>query len=173
MQADPRPKVLLMVAVVLAALAVPAALLSYGGWRMWQERRASQAAESAHNEALRAALERAANVVMPVPQLTEAVVFIECPINRFEEELQRVVRLARGVGGSASSWNDGQQVRIVVNVPSSAADIFRDSVTRGVLSISAAGDKSAMEVVQVVLRPAPEAKADKPDKPAKAAKKKP
>jgi hypothetical protein len=65
---------------------------------------------------------------------------VECRTTDLEAELQRVVRLAGGLGGSASSWNDGKSVRIVANVPRTAEALFRESVSRGVYDLKSAGD---------------------------------
>lgn len=156
-------RVLIVTAVVLAALALPLALAAAGGWSIWKDWRARKDMESAHREALQAALERAADVAMPVPSLTGDEVIRDIPMADFERELQRVVRLAKGVGGSAASWNDGESVRIVANVPQSAEGLFRDSLERGVFDIAAAGESKMLTVVQIVLRPA-EPPAESPGK---------
>ena len=153
MDAAGRRKTLVMVAVVAAALAVPLALLAGGAWGMWKDYRARSAMQTAYNEALRDAAERAADVVMPVPTLTDDVILLDVPADKFEPELQRIVRLAHGIGGSAASWNDGETVRIIANVPITAAELFRDAVNSNVLSMTAAGDSGMKTVVQIVLRP--------------------
>ncbi|MFZ4484116.1 MAG: hypothetical protein ACOYOL_09080 [Chthoniobacterales bacterium] len=143
-----------MMLAVGVALILPVALVVAGFTVMFRASRpAPPSPDPAQTEALRAAIERAANVVMPVPTLTDEVVALDCPAESFEKEVQRVVRLARGVGGSASSWNDGQTVRLVVNVPASVAEVFREAVRRGVYDIAAAGEEKTMKVIQVVLRP--------------------
>jgi hypothetical protein len=78
---------------------------------------------------------------------------VECRTADLEAELQRVVRLAGGLGGSASSWNDGKSVRIVANVPRTAETLFRESVGRGVYDLNSAGDSGPMTVVEVLLQP--------------------
>lgn len=145
---------LVMAAVVAAALAVPIGLLSAGAWSMWQDYRERRNMQAAYSEALRESAERAADMVMPVPTLTEDVVELTVPADKFEPEVQRVVRLAHGIGGSAASWNDGQSVRIVANVPATAAELFRDAVRSNVVSMTAAGDSQTKTVVQVLLKPA-------------------
>ncbi len=166
-------KRLLTVGVVLLALVLPVALAAFGGWSLWKERKARQAAQVEFNEAMRQSLERAAEVVLPVPTLGEGALVVEYPTDKFEAELQRVVRLAKGVGGTASSWNDGETVRIVANVPRSAETMFRESVERGVYDLKAAGDTGAMTVVEVLLRPVDPKPAVKPKaKPKPKAKKK-
>ncbi len=143
-----------MLVAVGAALILPVALATVGFWAMWSARTpAPPPADPAQNEALRASIERAANVVMPVPTLTDEVLALDCPAENFEKEVQRVVRLATGVGGSASSWNDGRTVRLIANVPASVAEVFRESVQRGVYDIAAAGEQKSMKIIQVVLRP--------------------
>jgi hypothetical protein len=148
-----RKKLLIVTAVVMAALALPLALAATGGWSMWKDWRDRKEMESAHRDAMQAALERAADVAMPVPRLTGEEVYRDIPVAEFEQELQRIVRLANGVGGSSASWNDGKSVRIVANVPQTAEDLFRQSLERGVYDIAAAGESKLMTVVQVVLRP--------------------
>lgn len=141
-----------MILIVVAALVLPLALAAVGLWTWW---RASQqpAVDPAMAEALQASLERAADVVMPAPTLGAEALVVEPPADQVEEELQRVVRLARGVGGSASSWNDGQTIRIIASVPVSAEDLFRDAVTRGVYDLKTAGDTRAVTMVEVLIRP--------------------
>jgi hypothetical protein len=126
MTSEDSRKSIVMMAVVAAALLLPAAMVT---------------------------VERAADVVMPVPTLSGDVVELDCPPGAFEKELQRVVRLARGVGGTASAWNDGASVRITANVPPPAEKLFRESVSRGVYDIAAAGEAKPGAIVQVVLRP--------------------
>ena len=120
---------------------------------MWQDYRDKSEMQTAYSEALRESLERAADVAMPVPTLTDDVITLEVPSDKFEPELQRVVRLAHGIGGSASSWNDGETVRIVASVPATSADVFRQAVQSNVLSMAAAGESDTMTVVQILLRP--------------------
>ena len=145
---------LVMAVVVAAALAVPIGLLAAGAWGMWKDYRERRTMQAAYSEALREAAERAADTVMPVPTLSEDVIELSVPADKLEPELQRVVRLAHGIGGSAASWNDGQSVRIVANVPATAAEIFRDAVRSSVVSMTAAGDDQSKTVVQVLLKPA-------------------
>jgi hypothetical protein len=148
-----RKKIVRMALIVAAALALPMALAVFGGWRMWQDYRARSELQAAYSEALQESLERAADVVMPVPTLTGEVITREVPAGQFEPELQRVVRLADGVGGSASSWNDGETVRIVASVPATSAELYRQAVEGNVMSMAAAGESETMTVVQILLRP--------------------
>ena len=90
---------------------------------------------------------------MPVPTLTDEAIDLRMPAGSLESELQRVVRLAHGVGGGASSYNDGETVRIVANVPKSSADLFRQAVKGNVLNLTAAGESESMTIIQIVLRP--------------------
>lgn len=150
-QPPDQKKKLLVILVVCAALFVPVALAVVGGWRMWKAR---QAADAEFADALRISLERAANVVLPSPTLSADAVVLNCPEDKFEAELQRVVRLAKGFGGSASSWNNGTSVRIVANIPANSVVLFRDAITRGVYDIAGAGDSGPMAVVEVLLKPA-------------------
>ena len=123
-----------MVAVAVF-LSLPIALAVVGGWGLWKEREARKVQEAEFSDALRQSLERAADVVFPVPTLGADAVKVPCKPQDFEKEVQRVVRLAEGIGGSASSWNDG------------------DSVTRGVYDLNAAGDSGPMTVVEVLIQP--------------------
>jgi hypothetical protein len=147
-----RKKAIALVAVGVF-LSLPIALAVVAGWDIWGEYRDRRAEEAAYNQALREAAERAADVVMPVPSLTDDVITLDVPADKFEPELQRIVRLAHGIGGSAASWNDGETVRIVANVPTTAAELFRDAVNSNVLSMTTAGDSEMKTVVQIVLRP--------------------
>jgi hypothetical protein len=147
-------KLTIIAGVVFAALLLPLGLLVFGVRGMWQERAEQRAAEAQFSEALRQSLEKTADVVLPVPTLGERAMLVELPMEKFEEELQRVLRLAAGVGGTASSWNDGESVRVVANVPSSAEVLFRESVDRGVYDLNAAGESGAMVMVEVLIKPA-------------------
>ena len=121
---------------------------------MWKERAEQRASQAQFSEALRQSLEKTADVVLPAPTLGEGAMVVALPPEKFENELQRVLRLAAGVGGTASSWNDGETVRVVANVPSSAEVLFRESVERGVYDLNAAGESGTMVMVEVLLQPA-------------------
>jgi hypothetical protein len=148
-----RKKIVRMAVIVAAALMLPLALAVIGGRQIWKDYKARSEMETAYSEALRESLERAADVAMPVPTLTEEAITLEVPADKFEPELQRVVRLAHGIGGSASSWNDGETVRIVASVPVSSAELYRQAVESKVMSMTAAGESDSMTVVQILLRP--------------------
>lgn len=153
MTADPTKNRAIMLAIVLTALVLPLALAVVGGRAMWQDRRAKQEAQTQFNEALRQSLERAAETVLPTPTLGTDALVVSCKMEELESELQRVVRLAEGLGGSASSWNDGKTVRVVANVPGSTETLFRESVSRGVYDLNSAGDAGPMSVVEVLIKP--------------------
>ncbi|MBU6280583.1 MAG: hypothetical protein KGN78_15200 [Actinomycetales bacterium] len=153
MTADPTKNRAIMLAIVLTALVLPLALAVVGGRAMWQDRRAKQEAQTQFNEALRQSLERAAETVLPTPTLGADALVVSCKMEELESELQRVVRLAEGLGGSASSWNDGKTVRVVANVPDSTETLFRESVSRGVYDLNSAGDAGPMTVVEVLVKP--------------------
>ena len=142
-----------ILALVLAALVLPVALVIVSGRSMWEQRQARQEAQTEFNQALLQSLERAAETVLPVPTLGDNALVVECRTTDLEAELQRVVRLAGGLAGSASSWNNGKSVRIVANVPRTAETIFRESVSRGVYDLNSAGDSGPMTVVEVLLKP--------------------
>ena len=140
-----------MVAVVLAALALPAALVMLGASKIWQGHDAS-AGSAEMTQALRASAERAADTVMPTPTLGGVdAISVECPREDLDTELGRIVRLASGVGGSASFWKDGATVRVVASVPSSAEGIFRDAVRRGLYDIAMSGASQPSVVVEVLV----------------------
>ena len=146
-----KKKVIALVAVAVF-LSLPIALAIVGGWGLWKDRQARQVEEAEFSEALRQSLERAADTVFPVPSLGADALTVQCAPDDFEAEIQRVVRLAEGIGGSASSWNDGKSVRIIANVPGSAETLFRESVGRGVYDLNAAGDGGPMTVVEVLIK---------------------
>ena len=110
MEPGTRRKMIITAAVVLAAISLPVALLAGGAWSMWKDYRARNAMQAAYSEALRESAERAADVVMPVPTLTDQAIELSVPPGRLESELQRIIRLAHGIGGSAASWNDGRRL---------------------------------------------------------------
>ena len=147
-------KLIIIAAVVFAALLLPLVLLVFGVRGMWKERAEQRASQAQFSEALRLSLEKTADVVLPAPTLGDGAMVVALPLEKFEDELQRVVRLAAGVGGTASSWNDGETVRVVANVPSSAEVLFRESVERGVYDLNAAGESGTMVMVEVLLQPA-------------------
>jgi len=147
-------KLIIIAAVVFAALLLPLGLLVFGVLGIWKERAEQRASQAQFSEALRLSLEKTADVVLPAPTLGEGAMVVALPLEKFEDELQRVVRLAAGVGGTASSWNDGETVRVVANVPSSAEVLFRESVERGVYDLNAAGESGTMVMVEVLLQPA-------------------
>ena len=147
-------KLIIIAAVVFAALLLPLGLLVFGVRGILKERAEQRASQAQFSEALRLSLEKTADVVLPAPTLGEGAMVVALPLEKFEDELQRVVRLAAGVGGTASSWNDGETVRVVANVPSSAEVLFRESVERGVYDLNAAGESGTMVMVEVLLQPA-------------------
>jgi hypothetical protein len=147
-------KLIIIAAVVFAALLLPLGLLVFGVRGILKERAEQRASQAQFSEALRLSLEKTADVVLPAPTLGEGAMVVAVPLEKFEDELQRVVRLAAGVGGTASSWNDGETVRVVANVPSSAEVLFRESVERGVYDLNAAGESGTMVMVEVLLQPA-------------------
>lgn len=149
-EASRRKKLLIAVFAVLVALVLPIGLLIVGGWSMWKERRAEEARFS---ESLQISLERAADTVLPAPTLGADAIVVECPPDDFEPQVQRVVRLARGVGGSASSWNDGESVRLIASVPQSAESLFRQAVERGFYDLVSANETKPMVVIEILITP--------------------
>lgn len=153
MQTQERGKIYLTVLISALALSLPLAVLIVGGVGLWRDHRANQLAQAEFNVALEQSLQRAADTVMPVPNSGLEPLLVECPQADFQSELQRVVRLARGLGGTASSWNDGEQVRILANVPTSAEALFRQAIADGVYDLNSATESKTLVVVEVVLRP--------------------
>lgn len=144
-------KIVLMAAVVLAALALPIALMVVGGDKMWREHTAS-APSAELSDALRASAERAADAVLPTPTLGGEALTIECPPEHFEKETARIIRLARGVGGAASLWKDTGMTRVLANIPASAEEMFREAVRSGTEDIAMAGAPHPATVVDVLVR---------------------
>lgn len=160
MNEDAEKKRTTVMIVVAGALLLPVALAVVGGWAMWMSRAPAASEPSPEQvEQLRAAVERAAETALPLPNfLSSDAVIIECPEADFEKEVQRVVRLATGVGGSASSFNNGASVRIVARVPEGNAPVFRDALERGVYDIAVAGGGKPATIVEVLLKPVGAAK---------------
>ncbi len=149
---------LIAAAVAAVALALPLALAVIGGTKIWQETRSRPQAES-DTSALREAAERAAEAALPVPTLAADAETLECSPDKIEAEVQRVVRLATGVGGVASSWNDGQTIRIIAKVPTDAESIYRDAVKKGLYDMQIAQTTTQTTIVEVLIKPAEEAPA--------------
>lgn len=167
MSIDPANAKTKMLWVVLLALAMPVVLVAGAAWMMFRGEK-QPTPDPARAAAMQSAIERAAETVMPAPSLGSDVLSVACPPEKMEAEVQRVVRLARGVGGSASSWNNGEVVRIIAKIPSGAATLYQEAVTRGYYDAAAAGDGSAKTIVEVVIRPVAAA----PAQPAKTKKSK-
>ncbi|MEI7863881.1 MAG: hypothetical protein WCI38_00815 [Chthoniobacterales bacterium] len=154
MVAAAQKKILVMVGVVMLALALPLALAVFGGLRMWQEHRlAQQQIPPELSRALHEAAERAADAVLPAPTLGAGAMIVECAPEAIEKEVQRIVRLADGVGGAASSWNDGKTIRIIANIPSDTENIFRNAVQRGLYDMAIAKGSEHKTVVEVLITP--------------------
>jgi hypothetical protein len=153
MEASARRKVLLVALLVTLALALPGALMVFGAKGLWQEHRSRQEERAEFDEALRLSLERVADTILPAPTLGGEAIVVEVPSDQLEHELQRVVRLVKGAGGSVSSWNDGETVRLVASVPRSVEGLFRGAVAGGVFDLASAGETKPMVVVEVVIRP--------------------
>jgi hypothetical protein len=119
---------------------------------MWRESKAPQLSPE-HSAALKEAAERAADAALPVPTLAVDAVVIECASDETESEVQRIVRLSGGVGGAASSWNDGVSVRIIAKIPADSDSIFRDAVTRGIYDMKIAKGSEETTIVEVLIKP--------------------
>lgn len=159
MEQERGKKLLVILAVVLLALALPVALAVTGGWMMWRESRPEAARAVA--DGLRPAAERSAEAALPAPTIGAGAIVRECAPENLEKELQRIVRLAGGVGGAASAWNDGEKVRLVAKVPRESEKVFREAVTGGMYGLAMASDGSAAEtsvVVEVLVLPVSKAK---------------
>lgn len=149
---EKQKKILVAVGVTVLALALPVALAVIGGAKMWEERKTPQLSPE-HSAALREAAERAADAALPVPTLAADAVVIECAPDETEPEVQRVVRLSGGVGGAASSWNDGVSIRIIAKIPADAENVFRDAVTRGIYDMKIAKGSEETTIVEVLIKP--------------------
>ena len=160
MRPEAKKKMLLAAAVAVLALTLPVALAVIGGMKLWEETRSSPAA-APDTSGLREAAERAAEAAMPVPTLAANAQTLECALDKLELEVQRVVRLAGGVGGVASSWNDGQSVRIIAKIPADTESIFRDAVSKGIYDLQIAKTTTQTTIVEVLIKPADTAKTKK------------
>jgi hypothetical protein len=159
-RSEGRKKMLIAAAVAVLALALPLALAVVGGMRIWEETRSTPAAEP-DTFGLREAAERAAEAALPVPTLAANAETLECAPDTLEAEVQRVVRLAGGVGGVASSWNDGQSVRIIAKIPADTESIFRDAVNKGIYDLQIAKTTTQTTIVEVLIKPAEAAATEK------------
>jgi len=154
MTADAQKKALFMIGVVLLILALPVALAVFGGLRMWQEHHATQQQMPPEmSQALREAAERAADAALPAPTLGANVITVECDPEGIEKEVQRVVRLASGTSGAASSWNDGKTIRIIANIPVDTETVFREAVQRGLYDMAIAKGSEQKTIVEVLIVP--------------------
>ena len=153
MRSEAKKKMLLAAAVAVLALALPVALAVIGGMKLWEETR-SRAVAAPDTSGLREAAERAAQAALPVPTLAANAEMLECAPDKLESEVQRVVRLAGGVGGVASSWNDGQSVRIIAKIPADTESIFRDAVSKGIYDLRIAETTTQTTIVEVLIKPA-------------------
>ena len=151
---------LIAAAVAVLALALPLALAVVGGFKMWEESRTRPQAEP-DISGLQEAAERAAEAALPVPTLAADAEELACAPDKLEAEVQRVVRLAGGVGGVASSWNDGQSVRIIAKIPADTESIFRDAVTKGIYDLQIAKTTTQTTIVEVFIKPSESAGAEK------------
>ena len=154
---DKQKKVLLMAGAVGLAMILPATLAVVGGRQMWKESRQTVPAPG-QTDAVREAAERAAEAVLPIPTLASDAVEVDCAPGDVEAQVQRVVRLSGGVGGAASSWNDGSSIRIIAKIPADAESVFRDAVTRGIYDMKIAKGSEQTTVVEVLIKPAAAAK---------------
>ena len=152
MLSERQKKILVAIGVTALALSLPVALAVIGGSKMWRESKAPQLSPE-HSAALKEAAERAADAALPVPTLAADAVVIECAPDETESEVQRVVRLSGGVGGAASSWNDGVSIRIIAKIPGDADGIFRDAVTRGIYDMKIAKGSEETTIVEVLIKP--------------------
>ena len=152
MLTEKQKKILVAIGVTTLALSLPVALAVIGGSKVWRESTAPQLSPE-HSAALKEAAERAADAALPVPTLAADAVVIECAPDETESEVQRVVRLSGGVGGAASSWNDGVSIRIIAKIPGDADGIFRDAVTRGIYDMKIAKGSEETTIVEVLIKP--------------------
>ena len=152
MSKEGQKKMMIAAVVAALALALPLALAVIGTMKMWEESRARPPIEPV-SSALQEAAERAAEAVLPVPTLAANAETVECRPGQLEAEVQRVVRLASGVGGVASSWNDGRTIRIIAKVPADAESIFREAVKKGLYDLKVAKAGVQTSIVEVLISP--------------------
>ena len=143
---------LIAAGVAALALALPLALTVIGGMKLWEETRAQPEA-APDTSGLREAAERAAEAALPAPTLASDAEILRCPPDELEAQVQRVVRLAGGVGGVASSWNDGKSIRIIAKIPTDTESLFRDAVARGLYDMRVAHGAQTTTVVEVLIEP--------------------
>lgn len=149
---DRGKKVLVMAGIVGLALILPATLAVVGMRQMWRERSQAQTSPR-HSAALKEAAERAADAALPVPTLAADALVVQCEPKEFEAQVQRIVRLSGGVGGAASSWNDGKTIRILAKIPADAEGAFRDAVSRDIYDMKIAKGSEGTTVVEVLIKP--------------------
>lgn len=152
MQTDRKKKMLIAATVVALALALPLVLAVVGGMKLWEETR-SEPETAPDTSGLREAAERAAEAALPAPTLASDAETLRCPPDELEAQVQRVVRLAGGVGGVASSWNDGKSIRIIAKIPTDTESLFRDAVARGLYDMRVAHGAQTTTVVEVLIEP--------------------
>jgi len=143
---------LIAAGVAALALALPLALAVIGGMKLWEETRTRPESEP-DISGLREAAERAAEAALPVPTLASDAEVLRCAPDELEAQVQRVVRLAGGVGGVASSWNDGKTLRIIAKIPADTESLFRDAVARGLYDMRVAHGAQTTTVVEVLIEP--------------------
>ena len=160
MPSETRKKMLIAAAVAALALALPLALAVVGGLKLWEGSRTRPQAEP-DTSGLQEAAERAAEAALPVPTLAADAEELTCSPDKLEAEVQRVVRLAGGVGGVASSWNDGQSVRLIAKIPADTESFFRDAVSKGIYDLQIAKTTTQTTIVEVLIKPAETAEAAK------------
>ena len=88
-----------------------------------------------------------------MPTLASDAEILRCAPDELEAQVQRVVRLAGGVGGVASSWNDGKALRIIAKIPTDTESLFRDAVARGLYDMRVAHGALTTTVVEVLIEP--------------------
>ena len=152
MQPDSKKKMLIAAAVVALALVLPLVLAVVGGMKLWEETR-GRPETAPDTSGLREAAERAAEAALPAPTLASDAEILRCPPDELEAQVQRVVRLAGGVGGVASSWNDGKSIRIIAKIPTDTESLFRDAVARGLYDMRVAHGAQTTTVVEVLIEP--------------------
>ena len=152
MRPEAKKKMILAAAVAALALALPVALAVVGGMKLWEETR-SRPESKPDTSGLREAAERAAEAALPAPTLASDAEIFRCAPAELEAQVQRVVRLAGGVGGVASSWNDGKTIRIIAKIPTDTEVLFRDAVARGLYDMRVAHGAQTTTVVEVLIEP--------------------
>ncbi len=148
-------RVLPVLLVVLAALALPLSLALWGGWDMWRSARAPANAPAEPAPALRGVVEAVADQALPAPVIEQVALQVRAAPGEGRAEMDRIVRLAGGLGGEATGIPQDGGFRLIAKVPSAALPMFRTAVETGIRDIAAGQAVGPLETVEIVVREEP------------------